>query len=79
MPKCDVLGVELVKAIEHQEESEITNEEWLNGLDTEQKAKFLYEIAFYSNLSNKWMNYAIIENIPTEDSIAMWLKSEHKE
>ena len=57
----------------------LTNEEWFSSLNTEQKANFLYEIAFYSNLSDKWMNDAIMENIPAEDSIAMWLKSEHKE
>lgn len=73
MPKCDVLDVELVKAIEqaieHQEESEITNEEWFCLLSTKEKATVVVDVmceikAFYSEDS-----YA--------EQFEKWLKEKH--
>ena len=66
----------------------MTNEEWLNGLDTEQKAGFLKEVQFCCNtcFQNQFEWYKTHKEIcplnmacATKDGFIKWLKSEHKE
>lgn len=54
-----------------------TNEEWLKSLNTEQLAIWLCEVAFYSHITDEWENKSLIEDIPTADAIAEWLKEKH--
>ena len=51
----------------------MTNEEWLNGLDTEQKAEWLAGIDNYDDLE-----CFVPVSIGKKEWLA-WLKSEHKE
>lgn len=54
-------------------ERKMTNEEWFNGLDTEQKAEWLAGIDNYDDLE-----CFVPVSIGKKEWLA-WLKSEHKE
>ena len=57
----------------------MTNNEWLNGLDTEKKADFL------TNIQQNGSSHIVSERIHYEAGFIvnkiweLWLKSEHKE
>ena len=68
--------VKHISCTEKGEESVMTNEEWLNSLDIEQKAKILVVV----QLAN--MDSVKRGKVNTDELIQetiMWLKSEHKE
>ena len=59
-------------------EVEMTNEEWLKSLDTEELAKWLHTAIFDDNFANKIADKAYMNMQTRDDYIENWLMEKHE-